>query len=220
MTEIAIMPGTNDSTMQGCTNFDTGQKESFQTFQQASLWSDDLTVQVENSQSRGPSTYVLDNQNGCECGLKEARSIQTSQPGIHLNAGFGWSGEKGCLIDTDTKLRQNTEILTNRRTINQLTERLSATTPNLTKGYYDVDIESIIRPGEFAGDQKPCVAGSEVTYGNYFLPMIPKLKEEVQDEKHIIPESSKQDWVRGGLPTRQMVRNKDYLWRCQEKTFE
>jgi len=99
-------------------------------------------------------------------------------------------------------------------------ERLSATTPNLTKGYYDVDTESIIRPGDFSSDQKPCIGTSEVTFGNYFLPMIPKLKEEVQDHRHIIPEDSKQDWVRGGLPTRQMVRNADYLRRCQEKTFQ
>ena len=28
------------------------------------------------------------------------------------------------------------------------------------------------------------------------------------------------DWLRGGLPTRQMVRNADYLRRCQEKTFQ
>ena len=59
-----------------------------------------------------------------------------------------------------------------------------------------------------------------MTFGNYFLPMIPKLKTEVQDNKHIIPEDSKGDWVRGGLPTRQMVRNQDYLRRCQEKTFQ
>ena len=50
--------------------------------------------------------------------------------------------------------------------------------------------------------------------------MIPKLKTEIQDKKHIIPEDSKQDWVRGGLPTRQMVRNSDYLRRCQQKTFQ
>ena len=90
----------------------------------------------------------------------------------------------------------------------------------LSKGYHDVDVESIIRPGEFAGDQKPCIGTTEATFGNYFLPMIPKLKTEVQDNKHIIPEDSKQDWVRGGLPTRQMVRNQDYLRRCQQKTFK
>ena len=93
-------------------------------------------------QSQGPGYYHLDNQFGCECDLKEARSIQTSQPGIHLTGGFGWTGEKGCLVDNDTKLRQNSDKLTNQRTINQVTERLSATTPNLTKGYYDVDVES------------------------------------------------------------------------------
>ena len=122
------------------------------------------------------------------------------------------------MVDTDSNMRQNVEILTNRRVINQLTTRLSSTTGNLSKGYYDVDTESVIRPGEFAGDQKPCVGTTEATFGNYFLPMIPKLKEEVQNYKHIIPEDSKDDWVRGGLPTRQMIRNEDYLRRCQEKT--
>ena len=47
--------------------------------------------------------------------------------------------------------------------------------------------------------------------------MVPKLKKEVQDTNHIIPEDSKYDWVRGGLPTREMIRNKDYLRRYKEK---
>ena len=50
--------------------------------------------------------------------------------------------------------------------------------------------------------------------------MISKLSEEIQDTNHIIPEDSKSDWLRGGLPTRQIVRNADYLRRCQEKTFQ
>ena len=205
--------------LQNCTNLETGES-GFNTFKEASLISDNLLVQLDNKQAQGPGNYHLDNQNSCECGLKEARSIQTSQPGIHLKGGVGWSGENGCLVDTDSNLRQNTEILTNRRVINQLTTRLSSTTPNYSKGYYDVDTESIIRPGDFASDQKPCIGTTEATFGNYFLPMIPKLKTEVQDHKHIIPEDSKQDWVRGGLPTRQMIRNEDYLRRCQEKTLE
>ena len=204
--------------LQNCTNLETG-KSGFNTFKEASLISDNLLVQLDNKQAQGPGNYHLDNQNSCECGLKEARSIQTSQPGIHLKGGVGWSGENGCLVDTDSNLRQNTEILTNRRVINQLTTRLSSTTPNYSKGYYDVDTESIIRPGDFASDQKPCIGTTEASFGNYFTPMIPKLKTEVQDNKHIIPEDSKQDWVRGGLPTRQMIRNEDYLRRCQEKTL-
>jgi len=206
--------------LQNCSNLETEGKAGFNTFREASLISDNLLVELDDKQAKGPGQYHLDSQYSCDCGLKEAQSIQTSQPGIHLKGGVGWSGENGCLVDNDSNLRQNTEILTNRRVINQLTTRLSATTPNLNKGYYDVDVESIIRPGDFAGDQKPCIGTSEVTFGNYFLPMIPKLKTEVQDKKHIIPEDSKQDWVRGGLPTRQMVRNSDYLRRCQQKTFQ
>jgi len=210
--------GNPSPELQGCGKAET-QPEKFQLFNKASIRSDQLTMDLDVMQSQGPGNYHLDNQFACECGLKEAQSIQTSQPGIHLKGGFGWIAEKGCLVDNDSDLRIGENKLTNTRMINQVFERLSATTPNLTKGYYDVDTESIIRPGNFASDQKPCIGNSEVTFGNYFLPMIPKLKTEIQDHKHIIPEDSKQDWVRGGLPTRQMVRNVDYLRRCQEKTF-
>tara|TARA_B100000131_G_C17880657_1_gene518172 strand:- start:23 stop:700 length:678 start_codon:yes stop_codon:yes gene_type:complete len=201
-------------------NMKTDSKDNFNLFKKGSIRSDQLEIDLDVMQSQGPGYYILDNQFGCECGLKEAISIQTSQPGINLNGGSGWIGEKGCLVQNDTKLRMNPDRLTNPRTINQITERLTATTPGLTKGYYDVDVESIIRPGDFTSDQIPCMGNSEVTYGNQYTPMIPKLKNEVQDPIHIIPENSRQDWVRGGLPTRQMVRNEDYLRRCQEKTFK
>ena len=206
--------------LQGCGTADTSKKDTFSLFDKASIRADQLTVDLDVMQSQGPGSYYLDNQFACECGLKEAQSIQTSQPGIHLKGGFGWIAEKGCLVDNDSTLRQKEDKLTNKRTINQVTERLSATTPNLTKGYYDVDAESVLQSSDFASDQKPCIGTTEATFGNYFTPMIPKLKTEVQDHKHIIPEDSKQDWVRGGLPTRQMVRNQDYLRRCQEKTFQ
>ena len=53
------------------------------------------------------------------------QSIQTSQPGIHLKGGFGWSGEKWIyLVDNDSTLRQDKDKLTNDRQINQVFERL------------------------------------------------------------------------------------------------
>ena len=216
---MTTISGIESSGLQNCSNADTNQKDKFKVYKQANIYSDNLSMNLDTKQSQGPGSYHLDNQYGCECGLKEARSIQTSQPGIHLKGGVGWGGENGCLVDMDSNLRQNIEVLTNRRVINQLTTRLSSTTPNLSKGYYDVDTESIIRPGDFTGDQKPCIGTTEATFGNYFLPMIPKLKTEIQDSKHLIPEDSKKDRVRGGLPSRQMVRNADYLRRCQEKTI-
>ena len=47
--------------------------------------------------------------------------------------------------------------------------------------------------------------------------MLAKLEGEVQDPKNIIPEDSMDAWVRGGLPTRQIIRNVAHMKRLQEK---
>lgn len=204
--------------VQDCQNANVSKKDTFQIFKKGNIHDDNLTVDLDNLQSQGPGLYHLDNQNGCDCGLKEAREIQVSQPGIHFNGGYGWIAEKGCLIDNDTTLRQDKEKLTNNNEINQIVERLFITTPNLKRGPFDVDVESVLINSDSTTDQKPCDSLAGVSIGNYFTPMIPKLSQEIQDTKHIIPEDSMQEWVRSGLPTRQMVRNADYLRRCQEKT--
>ena len=194
-------------------------QDIFSLFSRSGIRDDQLTIDLDVMQSQGPGLYYLDNQNGCSCGLEEARSVQVSQPGISFTGGYGWIAENGCLVNNDSKLRQEPSKVTNRRDINQITERLFLTTPNLKNGYHDVDVESAIRPGNFTTDKRSCGPLSGVTIGNYFTPMIKKLKSEVQDTKHIIPEDSMQSWVRGGIPSREMVRNKDYLRRYQEKTF-
>jgi len=209
----------SDKDLDSCLKQDS-DKRSLNSFTQGILREDAIELSVQMMNSQGPGYYQLDNQYGCECGLKEAREIQTSEPGINFKGGCGWSGELGCLVDYDSSLRQNKDRNTNKREIRQLTERLSATTRDLTKGFHDVDTESVIRSSNFASDQKPCMAVTETTIGNYFTPMIPKLKNEVQDPKHIIPEDSMYEWVRGGLPTRELVRNEDYLRRVKEKTFK
>jgi hypothetical protein len=200
-----------------CTQQDADAKD-FMLHSKGSINSDQATIDINITQSQGSGQYVLDNMYGCGCGLKDARKVQLSQAAINFEGGKGWIGEKGCLVDTDTKLRQSKDRLTNKRYIHQLTERPYLTTKSLKTGHYDVGVESIIRPGIRTTDNRPCNSLSGVTIGNYFTPMIPKLREEVQNEKHIIPEDSMQSWIRGGLPTRQMARNEDYLRRCQQKT--
>jgi hypothetical protein len=43
-----------------------------------------------------------------------------------------------------------------------------------------------------------------------FIPLLPAIKSEVQNIEHIIP----QYWVRGGMDTRSVIRNMDYLKSC------
>ena len=212
-------PNNSNREISSCTEQEANAKE-FNLFTKASLLSDPVAVDLDIIQSQGPGYYTMENMYGCGCELKDSREVQLSQPMINFEGGKGWIGEKGCLVDVDSKLREDKDKITDKRYIRQLIERPHLTTPNLVKGYFDVDVESVIRPGNFASDDKACNSLSGVTIGNYFTPMIPKLQDEVQNPVHIIPEDSMQSWVRGGLPSRQMQRNKDYLRRCQEKTYE
>ena len=212
-------PKNPNKEVSACLEQEANARE-FNLFTKASLLSDPVAVDLDIIQSQGPGYYTMENMYGCGCELKDAREVQLSQPMINFEGGKGWIGEKGCLVDVDSKLRESDDRLTNKKYIHQLVERPHLTTGNYVKGYFDVDVESVIRPGIDAGDERACNSLSGVTIGNYFTPMIPKLQDEVQNTVHIIPEDSMQSWVRGGLPSRQMQRNKDYLRRCQEKTYE
>ena len=212
-------PKNANKEISSCTQQEANAKE-FNLFTRASLLSDPVAVDLDTIQSQGTGYYVMENMHGCGCELKDAREVQLSQPMINFNGGQGWIGEKGCLVDKDSELREDPNKLTNKKYIHQLVERPHLTTGNLVKGYFDVDVESVIRPGIDGGDDRACNSLSGVTIGNYFTPMIPKLQDEVQNTKHIVPEDSMQSWVRGGLPSRQMARNEDYLRRCQQKTHE
>ena len=67
-------------------------------------------------------------------------------------------------------------------------------------------------PGEKTDLKRPCnVLTEKSLLTHYYTPMIKKLRENVQNTDHIIPEHlNERTWVRGGLPTRQIMRNIDY----------
>ena len=203
--------------LQKCSNNDVDMVFSLE--KKASLKSDPAVVNLEIQQAMGPGNYHLDNMYGCDCTLEKAREVQLSQPNVNFNGGKGWMGEEGCTIDTDSKLRigeDENSKLTNKNFIHQY--------PNLLnqgffgKGVYNVDAETELRDSDMTTEQRPCNALSGSTTLPYSItPMLAKLETEVQDTKNIIPEESMDSWVRGGLPTRQIVRNLDYMKRVQQK---
>ena len=167
--------------------------------------------ELSTQQSMRVGAHELANFIPDDCGQLKARDVQTSQPGINFNAGHE-GGKNGCLIDPNSYLKF--EEMTNKNVINQLTQRLTLTTPYI-RGLYDVDVESVLIPGEKSDIKRPCnVLTGKSLLTHYYTPMIKKLREEVQNTDHIIPEDSERTWVRGGLPTRQIMRNIDYSKRC------
>jgi len=71
------------------------------------------------------------------------------------------------------------------------------------------DLKSRLLSGEDTHMDKSCDTLSGVSIDR-FTPLVPCLKENVQDTKHIIP----QYWVRGGMSTRNIIRNIDYMRTC------
>ena len=198
---------------QECSKQDV-DKSKFSLFNQTNLRFDGGTTTIDNEQRLGPGRRELDNMYGCECGLESARDLQLSQPAISFNAGAGYMGERGCLIDNDSALRS--DLLTNKNYRNQLPQEYNA--GFFGKGSFDVDTESVIQGGNLTshGD-KSCNVLSGVSIGNYFTPMIPRLSKEVQNSIHIIPEDNAKEWVRGGVNSRDIFKQLDYKQRCNYK---
>ena len=204
--------GVNNVQLQKCSD-NSISKDDFNLNMRASLNSDEATINHEVNQSQGPGNYLVDNTFACDCGLEKAKEVQLKQPNVNLTGGFGWMGENGCLIDNDSNLRSNN--LTNMKYINQLDSKQN--TGFFGRGPHKVDVESEIRDSLIIKDKRSCGPLSGVSTLDYTItPMIDRLKEEVQNAKHIIPEDSMGAWVRGGLPSRQIVRNKEYMKRLSE----
>jgi hypothetical protein len=191
------------------------QEAAFGVNIMSGLGDDHYMQNLETAQSLEPGAYKLENFYPKDCGQKSARNIQTSQVGINFSGGKGSIGRDGCLVDDNSYIRLNE--LTNLNNIHQLHERLTLTTPYV-RGFYDVDSESKLISGDGTKQHRTCNVLSGVSLlEHYYIPQVPKLKENVQNAIHIIPEDNMETWKQGGVSTRQIMRNMDYYNRCELK---
>ena len=191
--------------------------KTFDLHNLTSLHDDGFEKDLRTAQSLSVGNYEISNFYPDDCGQTNAREVQLSQPNVNFIGGKGWIGSKGCLVDTDTELRF--EQNTNKRYINQLQERLVKTTPFI-RGILNVDVESELISGnktdskKTTGDYTNAANDPEQIYNRQVTPLIDKLEKEVQDPNHLIQENVDEDWIHGGVPTRQIMRNIDYLKIC------
>ena len=183
----------------------------------ASIHDDNFQRDLRTYQSLNVGNHHLENFYPKDCGQLNARNVQLSQPNVNFIGGKGWIGSDGCLVDTDSQLRFKES--TNKNYINQLQERLVKTTPYI-RGILDVNIESQLFPGnktnsrKAVGDYTTAADNAEQIYNRQVTPLIDKLQKEVQDPNHLIQENVDKNWIQGGVPTREIMRNIDYLKRC------
>ena len=173
---------------------------------------DPCFIATDTVQSMGPGKYETFNYYDCECETPGTWEVALQQPTVLFKDGYGWTSQDGCNIDNDSRLR-NARNLTNPRLIQQLFTPPFPTVPYMGRGIGDQVAESWLRAGEDTGQGKACnnLAG---VYIDRYDPQIPCIKETIQNPVHLIQEVNDITWVRGGAPSRQIIRNKDYLERC------
>lgn len=177
---------------------------------------DGCFVNQQTMQSVGPGNYMTENIYSCECSIPEVVETATNQPNVFYRNGYGPSG---CVVDENSNLRVG-KSRKFPKCPNQLFTRPFLTVPYMGRGPGNPYLETQLLPGEDTSVKRSCNTLSEITINNMFTPMVDHLSENVQNPVHIIPEVAQEGWIRGGVPSRLVVRDVDYLEKCGYKYMD
>lgn len=161
-----------------------------------------------------PGMYRLQNYNDCVCGpMHGAAKAALTQPITQFRDGYGHAGQGGCVIQTDSKLRLGGAI-TNDRGPQTLHERMHLSVPYMGRGIGDPCAESGLKEGIDTSSKRQCNTLAGVHVPHQYTPLVPCLRDEIQNPAHLVPETNRTDWIRGGYPSRQWVHNMRYCRQC------
>ena len=127
-----------------------------------------------------------------------------SNPTVIAAEGFGFDQKE---IDSDSVLRNNPTLDGRSRCPLRVQSRPFTTVPFMGRGRGNQDLESKLQQSEFVRTGKECGTVSEAFLQGQFTPLIPHLETNIQNPKNLIPEVAASGWLRGGIPSRQYVRD-------------
>jgi hypothetical protein len=185
-------------------------------FYQTTRLGDDRTDLSQHTlQNAEYANYVLDGFRP-SCPLPNAIDFATSQPNINFTGSYQTSvggsniGENSQLLINDLS-RSKCRIM--------LTQRPYSTIPYLGRGKCDPLLESQIQQGDFANNKKSVNPSSEVSYIQYAqTPLLPTLQATISNPANLIEGNAAEGWIRGGLPSRELARDKDYNDSTPQRT--
>lgn len=168
---------------------------------------DSCDISQRNLQNSNAATYILDNFRP-QCPMSNAIEFATSQPNVNFT-GSHQVGINGCNIDNNSEL--SITKITKPKCRISLLERPFATVPYLGRGQSNPVLESKLLQGDLANNRKSANPSSEVCYIGYMnTPMIPSLQATITNPANLCESSAAEGWIRGGLPSRELTKDKDY----------
>ena len=180
------------------------------TFDNLSRIGNDACTQDQNTiQNIQASNYLLQNYFINDCSMKQPIALATAQPGIMYNGGSG-SGAGGCNIDSSSDLLIGS-VQTHPKSRISLFQRPFATVPFLGRGSVDPILESQIMQGELLTNKRSVNKLSEKSDIKYQItPLIPSVKDRVTNPVYSVEGVASEGWIRGGIPSRDLTRDRDF----------
>lgn len=171
------------------------------------IGNDAYDVSQKNIQNMNSLNYKLLNYR-TSCPMTNAVNIATSQPYVNYT-GSHQVGINGCNVDMNSKLHI-TEISRPKCRIN-LYQRPFATVPYLGRGGHNSVLEAQLQQGHLANNRKSLNLTSELSHVSYrHTPMIHSLQNTITNPNNLIESEADSTWVRGGAPSRDLYKNKEY----------
>ena len=173
------------------------------------LGNDSCCISQNDIQNVSSCNYMTQNYFASDCSMRNPISLATTQPGVMYNGGYN-SGAGGCNIDESSQLQIGT-IQTHPRCRIDLFHRPFATVPFLGRGSVNPVMESQIQQGETVTNKRTVTGLTEKSYLKYHTtPLIPEVKQTIQNPNNLIEGMASENWIRGGVPSRELTRDRDF----------
>lgn len=176
----------------------------------ARIGNDACCIDQNTIQNVASCNYMTQNFFAADCSMKNPIALATTQPGIMYNGGYN-SGAGGCNIDNSSELLIGT-IQTHPRCHIDLFQRPFATVPYLGRGAVNPVMESQIQQGEQIVNKRSVTNLSEKSYIKYHqTPLLPAVQERINNPANQIENVASDGWIRGGVPSRELTKDTDYV---------
>lgn len=174
------------------------------------IGNDNCYIDQRSIQNAEYSNYMLQNYFASDCSMKNPINLATTQPGVFYNGGFN-VGAGGCNINESSKLQIGT-IQTHPRCRIDLFQRPFATVPFLGRGSVNPIVESQIQQGELNINKRSVTNLGEKSYIKYHqTPLLPSIKNKLTNPANCVEGVASEGWIRGGVPSRELTRDKDFF---------
>lgn len=164
-------------------------------------WDDTCEVTQHIRDSTGPGNYMVTNLVPKQTA---AAKVEYVNPTLLGREGFGYNNSN---IDADSRLRNDQTQAGRQRCPLHVQARPFATVPYMGNGRGNPDVESNLIYSEFARIERPCGTVTETFFDGQFTPLVPHLAAHIQNPANLVPEVAAGGWIRGGVPSRQFIRD-------------